>query len=207
MRHAHYDKSDGSLSDAGLVSAAEVGAMFTPPDNDNYLAKGISSGYQRTRETVNAITESLNTFKRGNNKIVLKLGDPVANIEIHDLNKFLSEGEIEVDSRTISTRELASCLALQIIHYARVSQKLNTQSEVDLFIVTHLPWLLSFVRELAQYDKNLSKIWDQMAHKFDYLKGFAVCIKRQDKANVELELTINDEKFVISRDGLERLSL
>jgi phosphohistidine phosphatase SixA len=205
MRHAHYDKSDGSLSDAGLISAAEVGAMFTSADNDNYLAKGISSGYKRTRQTVNTITNSLDTLKRGRNKIALELGDPMDDIEIGDLGKFLANGEVEIGDKTISTKDLAAGLAKQIDHYTKVSQKLNSGSEVDLFIVTHLPWLLSFMRELAQVDKNLSIVWDQMAHEFKYLKGFDVCVKRRDTANYELELTINNEQFIISKEVLDKL--
>lgn len=210
-RHAQYDRNSGALSEEGKQTSHKKGEQKTMlEDNGQYIVKGYSSDYLRTQQTVSETIDSINTEKKGVNRVKLELGDPNNDFYIPDINQFLDKGEVQVDNKIITTLELAKDIAKRLDIFVRMSKKLKNNSKADLINVTHLPWILSFLKEVAGDEiSNINpegkNFVERIGGTIDFVEGFEVAVKRENKDNVSMILKFRDKEVSIPYSKLQEL--
>ncbi len=219
LRHGSKDPETWHLTEEGVTASEEYGKQFAPSaDGNQYIIKAYTSEIERAQKTAKSIIKKVNTNRKGRTHIRLELGKENEDIKMSTSALSLPYSEYKEESRrkeetgkkTSSLHQLAQRVAGQIEHFIEMSKRFRSGSRVDLINITHLPWLVSFIKEAVGQDlekeenedkrqKIESKISD-----LGYLDGFELIIKR-DGNNVEISLKIGDSEFVLTEKIIENI--
>lgn len=214
LRHGPKDTETGRLTEKGAIASEEFGKQFQPSSSgEKYILKAYTSEIGRAKETAEAIVENVNTDRKGNTKIKLELGEKDEDVRMSTeaLNLPYSEyiklnrQEEKIGEKTISLHKVAQRVASQIENFIKMSKRFKSDSRVDLINITHLPWLIAFIKEsIGQELENESnperkKEIENRITNLEYLTGFELVIKR-DGDDVYLLMKINNEEFPLTEE-------
>ena len=206
-RHSEYEKETGSLSPEGKeLIKKDAEQLKLSGRGERYRIKGYSSKIPRARETVEAIIDEVNSDRKGVNQVSLGLGRPEEDFHFGDLEEFLEGKEGQKDDIKISSKELAARVAERLNLFVWMSDKLKNDSRVDLINVTHLPWILAFLKELGIPELEEinpdGKTFLERVGGIDYLEGFELIVDRKARKDVSIALKFKDKEVLIPQEKL-----
>jgi|GEM_PF-1552706 len=211
-RHSKYDRNSKDLTEEGRKMAHNVGEEVTPSGEGNhYLATGYSSEFSRTQQTADEILSAINTDRKGSRKVKLELGSLAEDFYIPDMAVFLeSEAGIEVSGVHISRRGLAARVARVFEKVIDMSSRFYTGSRVDLVCVTHLPWILSFLRQLNeksfQKHRETADFREKIGGEINFIEGFDLMVRRENPAKVALVLSFRGETVEVPYEKIVEIA-
>lgn len=219
LRHAPGDKASGHLTEEGSDISKKYGEQFQPAfDGEKYIVKAYSSETERANETAETIIDAVNTNRKGHTRIKLELGEKAEDVRMPVDALYLpyseyvkiSRKEEKVKDKIISLHGVAQRVAGQIEHFIKMSSRLKSDSRVDLINITHVPWILSFLKEAIGYEieqENNPEKKQKLENKttnLGHLEGFELSIKRNGD-DVRLSLKIGSNEFELTQEALQKI--
>jgi hypothetical protein len=210
-RHSKYDKKTGSLTAEGLALAKEVGQKTKPlSEDDNFVIKSVSSDLPRAKETAAEILKNINT--RHKDLGVGRTEHLDTNIYLKNLTSFLEDGSEKLaDGRIITTKAFAADKAKDIYYVMEMSKKLPKDFKLQIINVTHLPWLLAFLKEAAGAQLSLinpagKNFIEKMGGEITFNEGFELKIYRKSQDDdCQISLNFRGQEISISEKKIKEL--
>lgn len=220
LRHGAKYEESGGLTEEGREASRKFGEEFELSSKDEkYILKAYSSEISRSKDTADAIIESINTEQKGHTRIRLELGkleeedirlpNTTLNLPYSEYVK-LNRQEIKGKNQSLSFHGVAQRVADQIEHFIKLSERLKSDSRADLINISHLPWISAFIKEVIgqeiekEDDTEKKQELEDRVNQLGYLEGFKVVIKR-DGDNVRLSLKIGNNEFPITEEKIQKI--
>lgn len=210
-RHSNYDQGTGHLNKEGKVTAEAFGKDFIPlGEGGLYIMKGYSSEFDRAKETLSEIIKNSSAERVGTEKMNSKLGSLSDDFYIKDLNTFIEKGAYQDKERTITVKELAQDVAERLKIFIEMSKRLYSNSQVDLLNITHLPWLLCFLKELnleklEEVNPRGNNFVERIGGSINYVEGFEILIDRKSTDEFSLTLKFRNQEVKIPYEKINSL--
>ena len=220
LRHAAKYEESGGLTEEGRGASRKFGEEFEPSSKDEkYILKAYSSEIGRSKDTADAIIESINTEQKGHTRIRLELGKleeedirlPNATLNL-PYSEYVKSNRQEIKGKTesLSFHGVAQRVADQIEHFIKLSKRLKSDSKVDLISISHLPWISAFIKEAVgqeiekEDDPTKKQELEKKITNLGYLEGFELVIKR-DGGDINLSMKIDNEEFPLTEEIIQRV--
>jgi len=127
--------------------------------------------------------------------------------------KFIEMNEEEIPLNITSPRELASAIAKHIMHFIEVSSKLPSNIEGTLVNITHLPTLLSFLKNAIgkSVDQNPinpegENFVEKIGGPINIAEHINIKIYRENPENFRIIVQLRNKEFSIDPEDLKLLA-
>lgn len=121
------------------------------------------------------------------------------------IQKLLDADEVPLDEESMTSREISSVFASNILRMVEMSKKLFSDSKVNVVFVSHAGVIEHFLVDLLKRERP-DFIEEDLEGGLQYLEGPEFFIKRKDRNTVYIQVKFRDEEFSISEDELRVLS-
>ncbi len=232
-RHGEPSDTAGgpALTEKGQAQAAELGSVIETPHDG---IKVYYSDKERAQQTADILMDQVAVPKAQSEKIQALTKKGFEGVRIHRkerllgtglLNKelireqfggsaqFVEKTEEEIPPDITSPRELASAVARHVMRFVDVSATLPSNVEGTIVNITHLPTLLSFLKNTIGDHINQNPInpdgksfVEKIGGGMDHAEQVALKIYRKDQEDVQLDVQLRGRSFVINLEDLQTLA-
>lgn len=214
FRHGERD-IEGKLTNKGKEDAKEIAGIYEGKD-----VKFYTSTFDRCVETADAIANEIekqsgeeSRFKSrtriefappnwdGFDELVIKAKEIEKKDGQEGLFKYIfSEPSIQKD-----LRRWTSGLAFIVNRYINMSDRLYSNSDVELVNITHDMVIADFLRKVViNKDGQHLDVVKSVGH-IKPLSGFQVVVAIDDKGKKSVKVLFNDKEYLVDEDALEEL--
>lgn len=231
----HTEKSsegeESILSEKGREQATELGHVIkTPKDgikvyySDKIRAQQTAEILMNEIEVPQAQTEKIEELKEKEFKSarihrqekLLNTGildEELVKTQFGGSAKFIEMNEETIPQNITSPRELASAVAKHIMRFVNASSRLPSNVEGTLINITHLPTLLSFLKNTIGENINQNPINSEGGNFVEKIGGpinpaeqINLKIHRNNPGSCEIAVQLRDKEFSIDPETLKSLA-
>jgi len=231
----HGEKSsegeESTLTEGGQEQAVELSRLIETPKGG---VKVYYSDKIRAHQTAEILMNEVNVPQKQAEKIEELEQKGFRGVRIHRQEKLLGTGvldekmvktqfggsakfvemsEEEIPQNVTSPRELASAVAKHIMRFVEVSSRLPSNVEGTLINITHLPTLLSFLKNAIGEDVDKNPINPEGKNFVEKIGGpispaeqMTLRIYRENKENFKAIIQLRGREFIIDPENLNLLA-
>jgi len=218
LRHGDKDK-DGSLTEEGKKEATDFGEKLEGKD----AIKGYSSPVPRALETVERVIAGAPHGKKLTTRIRTELGIRPCSKDFFKKFRekenegfgeaaewYLSYGEQKPDAETSSPHEIAEDLAFALDRFIRMSDRLNSGSNIDLVNGTHQSMPEALLKEIMVREKEGKKIvgfekLEEIGGALQPTESMEFLIKTDGSGEKELKLYFRGHEYDLDMNIINKL--
>ncbi len=231
----HGEKSgegkESILTEKGQEQAAELGRLIETPEDGVKVYYSDKIRAQQTAEILmneiaisQAQTKKIEELKREGFKSARihrqekllgtgVLDEKLIKTRFGGIAKFIETDEQDIPQDITSPRELASAIAKLIMRYMRVSPRLPSDTEVTLVNITHLPTLMSFLKNTIGQEIEQNPINPKGENFVEKIGGpinpaerITLKVHRENPENLKITIQLRGKEFPIDLETLKSLA-
>lgn len=131
--------------------------------------------------------------------------------ESKNVREWLSYGDESPDAEVASPKEVAKGLAQRIKTYVEMSDRLKSDSEVELLNVTHEFMVAAFIKyflkkEDGERSMDGEGVLETLGYRIDPLEGVSITITTDRKGQKGISTEINGEEYELDMEKIRNLS-
>lgn len=219
MRHGDKNEN-GELTDEGKIQSTEFGEKLENKD----AIKVYSSPVKRVIETVEGVLEGAPHDKKLKTRIRTEIGTPPSSKEFiqkfKELEKqgadaaaewYLNFGTERPDPETLSPHEVAESFAYTLSQYIKMTDRLYSDSNIDLINGTHQSLPEALLKEILIQQKDDKKIigfdkLEDIGGALKFTESMEFLIKVDEKGNKTLKLNFRGQTYDLEMNKLNELA-
>lgn len=125
-------------------------------------------------------------------------------------NYYLSFGDKRSDPETYSPVEAAAMVARRVDLYIRMTEKLHSNTDVDLINVSHDLSLSAFLKEVLVRDLEEKKVRgfntiDEIGGPIEFNEGFEILIQTDDQGKKSVNMSFRNQEYQVDMERLKEL--